>query len=57
MEEMFQLKHYGKFSLLEMNLLTAEDRKWWMERLKKQQEAEEHQMKGGPSPQMPGLPR
>jgi hypothetical protein len=34
-EQKFQLKHFGKLSLAEQQLLTAEDRQWWIQRLNK----------------------
>lgn len=32
---MFQLKMYGNFTVQEMALFTAEDRSWWIDRIKK----------------------
>lgn len=44
MEESFILKTYGELSLFEQNQLTAEDRTWWLRRLKKKAEDEKAQM-------------
>jgi hypothetical protein len=33
MEQAFQLKHFGGFSLLEIATMTAEERKWFLERI------------------------
>lgn len=35
MEQQFQLKMHGNMSIFEQNQMTAEDRRWWIERLKK----------------------
>jgi len=35
---MFQLKMHGNMSFSEMDSLTAEDREWWVNRLKKYHE-------------------
>lgn len=32
---MFQLKHYGNLSFQEQDMLTAEDRAWWLQRLER----------------------
>jgi len=53
MEQMFQLKTHGHMSFFEMDVLTAEDREWWMNRLKKfhedQDKASKNQTPQGPS--------
>ena len=62
-EQMFDLKYHLNFSLVEQAYLTAQDRKWWLERLKKQKEAENKQTGGGhtpgmgPRPSMPSIPK
>ena len=56
LEQMFQLKTHGKLSFIEMDMLTAEDRKWWMERLKKHNEEQEKASKNsGSVPNMPQI--
>ena len=56
LEQMFQLKHHGHLNLFEQDLLTAEDRKWWIDRIKKQYEDEEKQSKSSSNVSMPHLP-
>jgi hypothetical protein len=36
MEQEFQLKYFGKFTLFEMAVMTAEDRSWHINRIKEQ---------------------
>jgi hypothetical protein len=36
LEQQFQLKYHGKFSIFEQNHMTAEDRAWHMKRLQKE---------------------
>ena len=59
MEEQFQLKYYGRYSLFEQNQMTAEDRRWTMRRiikeLKDKEEQEKKQMRSRPS--MPSIRR
>ena len=64
MEQLFQLKYHGNFSLLELNNLTAEERNWWVKRLNKQKEAEQKESQGStgggpniPRPSMPNIPK
>lgn len=45
MEQSFQLKHHGHFTLFEQSNMTAEERKWWMERLKRHEQEREEAMK------------
>jgi hypothetical protein len=52
---MFQLKMHGHLSFTEMDLLTAEDRAWWMTRLNKFHEEQEKAGKGH-TPSMPSMP-
>ena len=40
MEQTFILKRYGNFSLFEQNLMTAEERKWYITRIKRERENE-----------------
>jgi len=56
MEQMFQLKTHGHLSLFEMDLLTAEDRAWWMQRLKKYNEEQNKGAQSAPMPSMPSIP-
>jgi hypothetical protein len=48
MEQQFQLKYYGHFSLFEQAQMTAEDRSWHIKRIQKEltdkAEAERKQM-------------
>lgn len=39
MEQMFNLKFYGHFSLFEISTMTAEERSWWIERINKENKA------------------
>lgn len=64
LEQMFQLKMHGKLSYFEMDCLSAEDRKWLMNRLKRYQEEQEkasqnnnQSMPSIPRPSMPSIPR
>ena len=41
LEEQFVLKYHGKLSIFEQENITAEDREWFFNRLKKEKEAEE----------------
>lgn len=36
MEQQFQLKYYGRFSLFEQSQMTAEERKWHINRIQKE---------------------
>jgi len=57
MEQQHQLKQHGNFSLVEQNMMTAEDRAWHIRRLeremKERQEAENKAASGIRRPSMP----
>lgn len=36
MNQSFILKHHGHLDLFEQSMMTAEDRRWWIERLEKE---------------------
>jgi len=59
MEEMFQLKHYGKLTFFEQNSITAEDRAWYLKRLerefKEQQEREKNAVGNVSMPSAPSI--
>ena len=38
MNHSFLLKHYGSLSVEEQNNMTFEDRKWWLDRIEKEQD-------------------
>lgn len=67
MEQEFTLKYFGKLSLFEQANMTAESRKWWIQRLKRAKEEENKssnsQTAGGPpkahvsKPSLPTMPR
>jgi len=38
MNHSFLLKHYGHLTIEEQNNMTFEDRKWWIERIKKERD-------------------
>ena len=61
MEQEFQLKECGKLSLFEQNMMTSEDRGWWMRRLEKEakarQDQEKKQSRSIPKPRMPSIRR
>lgn len=60
MEQLFLLKNYGHLSLHEQNLMNAEDRAWYIDRLNKEEEkkkeAEEKAARGVKTPSMPNIP-
>jgi hypothetical protein len=60
MEQQFQLKHHGNFSLFEQAQMTAEERAWMMRRIEKEmkdrQEREKSQMGSVRRPSMPSRP-
>jgi len=43
LEEQYLLKTHAKLSLFEQEQIPAEDRRWWIERIKKAQEEQEAQ--------------
>lgn len=47
MEVSYRLKKHGNLSLFEQDNMTAEDRKWWIERIEKDLEAEQEAQRGG----------
>jgi hypothetical protein len=47
LEEQFLLKSYGEMTLFEQQCLTAEDRLWWIERIKKKIDDENKQAQNG----------
>ena len=57
MEQSFALKKHGNMTLFEQDIMTAEDRAWWIERLqeenKKEQEAQKKSM--GHVPRIPSI--
>ncbi len=54
MEQQFQLKEYGEYSLFEQSVMTSEDRGWTIRRLEREmkarQEAEKKQASSMPRP-------
>lgn len=54
MEQQFQLKEYGKYTLFEQSVMTAEDRGWTVRRLEREmkarQDAEKKQSANMPRP-------
>jgi len=57
MEQSFLLKYYGNIDLNEQNLMTAEDRIWWLERLDKENSAKKSNMPDANRlPNSPGKP-
>lgn len=63
MEQRFQLKFHGGFSLFEQNNMTAEERAWMIKRIDKEfkdrAEREKQQMGSVPRPSVrkPSMPR
>jgi len=61
LEQQFLLKTYGKLTLFEQNSMTAEDRRWWMQRIQeeneKKAEEEKKAMASAPRPSMSSIPR
>lgn len=55
MEETFILKYYGHFSMFEMANMTAEERKWVIERIQKEKDKEAEATKSATSV-TPGIP-
>jgi len=56
MEQMFQFKTHGNLTFEEMDQLTAEDRSWWMDRLKKHFEDQNKEASSANVP-TPNIPR
>lgn len=56
MEQVYLLKKHRGVSLFESAQMTAEDRKWWLERINKDIEEENKAAKGGGSSGMPSMP-
>jgi len=59
MNQSFLLKEYGKLDLWEQNQLTAEERKWWIERINQEIEKRNKQQEasaGTTRPHTPGQP-
>lgn len=60
MEQQFLLKRYGRLDLFEQNNMSAEDRQWWLKRIKeehdKQAEEEKRASSGAGRPNMPSMP-
>ncbi len=58
LEEQFQLKEYGKLSLIEQNHMIAEDRKWWLKRLEREAEERRKQEEraAGKNQTLPNFP-
>ena len=54
MEQSYQLKKFGNLSLFEQNVMTAEERAWWIERINK--DIQKQNEGGGAPPGMPGMP-
>ncbi len=61
MEQQFQLKFHGNYTLFEQDELTAEERAWIMKRLDKElkdrHEREKQQMGNVPRPSRPSVSR
>lgn len=63
MEQEFQLKYHGDYSIFEQCYMSGEERSWVAKRLKKQFEDEQKQSQGGsgggpPSrPSVPNVPK
>jgi hypothetical protein len=58
LEQQFQLKHYGKFSIFEQAQMISEDRAWYMRRLEKEfkDRAEKERNQIGSVPKPPSMP-
>lgn len=61
MEQSFVLRVHGHLSIFEQMFMTAEERKWWVDRLVKENERQEQAAKGktslpGKLPESPGQP-
>jgi hypothetical protein len=58
LEQQFLLKQHGGLTLFEQDNMTAEDRKWWIKRLEKENRDREEREKGYSSsmPSMPSMP-
>jgi hypothetical protein len=57
MEQSFQLKYFGRYSLFEQDLMTAEERNWNLKRLDRQIKEENKQsQRGATSPHVPRPP-
>lgn len=56
MEEAFLLKYYGQYSNFEMAFLTAEERKWLIERISKEKSKEADSAKAS-APVLPHIPK
>lgn len=54
MEERFQLKEYGHLNFFEQAQMPADERRWYLDRLKK--EADEKNKQGKDLPNVPGMP-
>lgn len=54
---MFQFKVHGNLSFQEMDQLTAEDRSWWMDRLKRHHDEQNQAAKNSGSSGMPNFPK
>jgi hypothetical protein len=60
MNHSFLLKHYGNLTIEEQNNMTFEDRKWWIERIKKErddQNKSNRQPTSGQRNHTPGQPQ
>jgi len=64
MEQQFLLKRYGKLDLFEQNEMSAEDRNWWLRRIKEENDKQAEEEKKASSgsgrsgmPSMPSMPR
>ena len=53
MEQMWQLKTHGNLSFEEQDMLSAEDRSWWMDRIKKHFDEQNNQVSNTQSPNIP----
>jgi hypothetical protein len=42
MNHSFLLRYYGRLSLIEQNHMTGEERKWWVDRTRKEIEKQEN---------------
>lgn len=47
MEQQFQLHYYGGLSLFEQNQMTAEERSWWLSRVKRARDEENERIRNG----------
>lgn len=48
MEQQFQLKYHGGYNLFEQHCMTAEERSWIIERLKKENQPRKSNTPGAP---------